>query len=83
MVSENEKKEKTDRKDPENLRKRIQVETKIIDNKTSAAMWRYQPRTQKFKARIDVQLLPCDDERDDIDFNSPELGKLCEKFLKL
>lgn len=83
MVSENEKKEMTDRKYTENLRKRIQVETKIIDNKTSAAMWRHQPRTQKFKARIDVQLLPCDDERDDIDFNSPELGKLCEKFLKL
>lgn len=83
MVSENEKKEKTDRKDTETLRKRIQVDTKIVSIKTSSAMWIHQPRTQKFIARIDVQLLPRDDERDDIDFNSPELGKLCEKFLKL
>lgn len=84
MTEEGKKEDEHHKEDIKTTRKRIQVDTRKIDENTSSAMWTHQPRTKKkFSTRIDVQLIPCDDEGDDIDFNSPELGKLCEKFLKL
>lgn len=62
-----------------NSRKQIEVDINVVDENTSVVQWTHQPRMQRFSAGIDVLLSPCDD----IDFNSPELGKLCEKFLKL
>lgn len=67
----------------DNSRKLIKVDMNVIDENTSVVEWTRQLPTQKFSVSVDVTLSLCDDEDGDIDFNSPELGKLCEKFLKL
>ena len=61
--------------------KKLSTTEILIESDKSSVTWIHQPQVQKFVSTADIMLsFYYDNEHD---FMSPDLGKLCEKFLHL
>lgn len=60
-------------------KKLLSIEKTVLSESSSSIVWFHRPAEKRFVTKAGITLIDSSDH----DFMSPDLGKLCEKFLKL